>query len=57
MMNFLLCLHFDNNSFLLLIVAISGLQIMKYFSVLHKLQALAAGEKDLAFATILHVIS
>ena len=30
---------------------------MKYFPVLHKLQDLAAGEKDEAFVTILHVIS
>ena len=49
---FLLCLHLDSDSFLLLIVTISGLQIMKYFSVLNKLQDRAAGGNNFALVSI-----
>ena len=51
---FLRCLQFDMSSFRLFRVAICGLDNMKNFSVIHKLQRLVVLEYALAFAMIFH---
>ena len=54
--NFLECLQLDILSFVLFSVAISGLQIIKYFSYKHKLHLLLTLEYDRACFTFRHLM-
>ena len=54
--DFFLCLHSLASSFLVFKLDISGLQIIKYFSLRHKLHFLLPGEYELHFAIILQSI-
>ena len=56
-MNFFECLQLDINSCLLLIVAILGLHIIKYFSHKHKLHFLLTFVHELACLTFRHLMS
>ena len=51
-----LCLHSLASSFLVLRLAMLGLHMIKYFSLMHRLHLLLAVENDFAFAKIFHLI-